>query len=471
MQALQNHDLLSSDTRAMDQLQDFVRQRREAREPIEAREAFEQELHRLFVAAEREALGQELARFDLDVPTIEVEGERYHRVLRCATTSTSAVGPVRVARSLYRRPHSGHALCPLELRAGIIEGSWTPWAAKQATWVVAHLTPKEGEELFDLLGNMTPSKSTLDRLPKALSVHWEAHRPHFEATLRHQEALPDEAVAMAVSLDGVMAPMKDGQRQAKRQQACAKGQSPSGPAGYQEVGCATVSYYDRHGERLCTRRMARMPEGNKATLKSQLTAEVMGALIRRPDLRVVKVADGAPDNWSYLAETLPVGEEVLDFYHAATHLGDALGAAYGEGTLQSQERMETLREVLRDAPDGVDTGIGALCRLRTRYPRRQAIHKALSYFREHRHRMRYGALRAQHLPIGSGVVEAACKTLVSQRLKRSGMRWRTAGGQAILTFRALCQSERFERAWPLLGETYKRSVALPQKVIAFSKRR
>jgi hypothetical protein len=410
MQALQNHDLLSSDTHAMDQLQDFLRQRREAREPVEALEAFEQELHRLFVAAEREALGQELSRFDLDVPTIEVAGERYHRVLRCATTYTSAVGPVRVARSLYRRPHSGHALCPLELRAGIIEGSWTPWAAQQATWVVAHLTPKEGEELFDLLGNMTPSKSTLDRLPKALSVHWEAQRPHFEATLRQQEAIPDEAVAMAVSLDGVMAPMKDGQRQAKRQQARVKGQSPSGPAGYQEVGCATVSYYDRRGERLCTRRMARMPEGNKATLKSQLTAEVMGALIRRPDLRVVKVADGAPDNWSYLAETLPVGEEVLDFYHAAAHLGDALGAAYGEGTPQYQARMETLSEVLRDAPDGVDTVIGALGRLRTRSPRRQAIHKALSYFREHRHRMRYGALRAQHLPIGSGVVEAACKT-------------------------------------------------------------
>jgi hypothetical protein len=471
MQALQSHDLLSSDTHAMDQLQDFLRQRREAREPVEALDAFEQELHRLFVAAEREALGRELSRFDLDVPTIEVEGERYHRVLRCATTYTSAAGPVRVTRSLYRRPQSGHALCPLELRAGIIEGSWTPLAAKQATWVVAHVTPKEGAELFDLLGNMTPSKSTLDRLPKALSVPWEAQRPHFEATLRRQEALPDEAVAMAVSLDGVMAPMKDGQRQAKRQQARAKGQSPSGPAGYQEVGCATVSYYDRQGERLCTRRMARMPEGNKATLKSQLTAEVMGALVRRPDLRVIKVADGAPDNWSYLAETLPVGEEVLDFYHAAAHLGDALGAAYGEGTPQYQERLETLSEVLRDAPEGVDTVIGALCRLRTRYPRRPAIHKALSYFREHRHRMRYGALRAQHLPIGSGVVEAACKTLVSQRLKRSGMRWRTAGGQAILTFRALCQSERFERAWSLLGETYKRAVALPQKVIAFSKRR
>jgi hypothetical protein len=60
-----------------------------------------------------------------------------------------------------------------ELRAGIIEGAWTTWAAQQATWVVAHLTPKEGEELFALLGNMTPSKSTLDRLPKALHVPWE----------------------------------------------------------------------------------------------------------------------------------------------------------------------------------------------------------------------------------------------------------------------------------------------------------
>jgi hypothetical protein len=472
MQALQSRNLLSSDTYAMDQLQAFLRQRREAHDPVADLDAFEQELHRLFIAAEREALGQELARFALDVPTLEIAGVRHHRVLRCATTYTSAVGPVRVERSLYRQGHGGgRAVCPLDLRAGIIEGSWTPLAAKQATWVVAHLTPQEGEELFGLLGNMTPSKSTLDRLPKQLSVHWEAQRPSFEAALRHPEAIPDEAVAMAVSLDGVMAPMKDGQRQAKRAQARATGKAPSGPAGYQEVGCATVSYYDRHGERLCTRRMARMPETNKATLKSQLTAEVMGALIRRPDLRVIKVADGAPDNWSYLGETLPFGEEVLDFYHAAEHLGAALGAAYGEGTPPYQERLETLSTVLRDAPHGVDKVIGTLCRLRTRYPRRQAIHAALAYFRDHRHRMRYADLRARNLPIGSGVVEAACKTLVTQRLKRSGMRWRTAGGQAILTFRALCQSARFERAWPLLVATYKQSVALPRKVIALSEHR
>src|SRR2546421_2671927 len=310
MQAWQSYDPMSSDTHAMDQLHDFLRQRREAREPVEDLTAFEQELHRLFVAAEREALGHELARFDLDVPAIEVEGERYHRVLRCETTYNSAAGPVRVERSLYRPSQGGHTVCPLDLRTGIIEGYWTPLAAKQATWVVAHLTPQEGEELFALLGNMTPSKSTLDRLPKQLSAQWEPQRPQFETTLRTQEDIPAAAVTMAVSLDGVMVPMKDGERQAKRAQAAAQGKAPSGPAGYQEVGCATVSYYDRCGERLVTRRMARMPESNKTTLKSQLTAEVMGALRQRPDLRIVKVADGAPDNWSYLSEVIPFGEEV-----------------------------------------------------------------------------------------------------------------------------------------------------------------
>jgi hypothetical protein len=297
MQALQNQSFLSSDSSAMDQLHDFLR-RRPATEPLEDFDQIEQELHRLFVAAEREALGRELSRFDLDVPQVEINGERYDQVLRCETTYNSAAGPVRVERSLYRHPSGGRAVCPLERNAGLIEGYWTPLAAKQASWAVAHLSPQESEDLFDMLGNMTPSKSPLDRLPKALSAHWEAHRVPFEAALREAESVPAEAVSIGVSLDGVMVPMKDGDRQGKRDQAKATGHSPSGPAGYQEVGCGTISYYDRDGERLLTRRMARMPETHKATLKDQLTAEVMGALIPRPDLRVVKLADGAADNWS-----------------------------------------------------------------------------------------------------------------------------------------------------------------------------
>ncbi len=152
MQALQSLSFLSSDSTAMDQLHDFLHRRRQIAEPPEDFDQIEQELHRLFVATEREALGQELSCFDLNVPRVEIDGERYDQVLRCETTYNSAVGPVRVERSLYRHPSGGRTICPLELNAGIIEGYWTPLAAKQANWAVAHLTPKESEELFDMLG-------------------------------------------------------------------------------------------------------------------------------------------------------------------------------------------------------------------------------------------------------------------------------------------------------------------------------
>ena len=76
------------------------------------------------------------------------------------------------------------------------------------------------------------------------------------------------------------------------------------------------------------------------------------------------------------------------------------------------------------------------------------------FFRKHRQRMLYHALKAEGVAIGSGVVEAANKTLVTQRMKRSGMRWRIAGGQAVLTFRALIKSARFDRAWKaIIGAT------------------
>ena len=120
-------------------------------------ERLERELHALFVTAERELLGEELERLDIDVPSVLVEGEVHHRVLRGTETYTSAAGPVTVTRSLYRSGKSS-AVVPMELRAGMVAGHWTPLAARQALWVVTHLTPGEGEGLFRELGNMRPSE-------------------------------------------------------------------------------------------------------------------------------------------------------------------------------------------------------------------------------------------------------------------------------------------------------------------------
>ena len=436
----------------------------------EGLEAFEREVHAVFVRAEREVLAEGLERFDVDVPYVHIDGRRHHRVLRASETYTSAAGPVTVMRTLYRAGQ-GKAVVPRELRAGIVEGHWTPLAARQASFLVAQLTPRECAETLRELGNMAPSKSSLDRLPKGLSARWEADREHYEAALRERLSVPQEATSMAVSLDGVMVPMKDGAREAKRAEARAQGRRTKGPAGYQEVGCATLSFYDAAGERLDTLRFARMPESMKATLKTTLAAEVHAVLAKRPELTVVKVADGARDNGTFLARLVPEGEERVDFYHAAEQLKAALDAAYGENDSKGQAQFKKLRHVLREDVDGVNKVIRALIYLRSKYPRRKRIGEVLGYWRRHRHRMDYADAASRSLPIGSGVVEATCKTLATQRMKRSGMRWRHVGGQAILTLRALAQSYRFEHAWTLLSATYRGEVALPKNVVGLPRTR
>jgi len=462
-----NDEAAASALRRLEEALQALSQRALAREDFER---FEREVHARFVAAEREVLAEELARLDVDLPYVEIGGVRHHRVLTSTETYLSAVGPLTVARTLYRAGRAP-AVVPLELRAGIVEGHWTALAARQAAYLVAHLTPQEAAGVLAELGNMAPSKSSLDRLPKRLSARWEAERETFEASLRAELTVPEGAVTLAASLDGVLVPMKDGAREAKRTRARAAGKQTRGPAGYQEVGCATLSFYDSDGERLKTVRFARMPEAKKATLKSTLTAEVRAALAQRPALTVVKVADGAPDNWTFLDSLVAEGHAAVDFFHAAEQLQKAFDAAYGENTPAAQAQGQKYRHLLRDDKDGVKKVVRALAYLKRKHPRRDRIAQVLGYFRRHRRRMAYAALRACYLPIGSGVVEAACKTLASQRLKRSGMRWRHPGGQAILTLRALVQSERFDHDWAMLSATYKAEVLVPDNVTPFLRKR
>ena len=311
----------------------FIEQRRRAREPVNDLEAFERDLRERFRAAEAEMMGEELARFDIDAPGVDIDGVPHRRVLRSSQTYMTAAGPVSVERTLYSTRQDGERAVPaMELRAGIVEGYFTPLAAQHAAWAVAHLTPGESETMFARLGAMTPSKSSLDRLPKALSALWEADRESFEERLRAGEEVPKAAHTIGVSLDGVLVPMKDGERQEKLARTRATGRVAKGPAGYSEASCGTLTLYNRDGQPLHTLRLGRMPEKGKATLKEQIAAELDAILAQRPDLRVVTLADGVHDNWAFLAP-LPGGRcaaQVVDFFHAAEHLHEAMVVVHGE---------------------------------------------------------------------------------------------------------------------------------------------
>jgi len=429
--------------------------------------AFERRLHARMMTLEREILAEHLAAADVDAPELLIDGVLHRRVLRAEQTYLTTAGEVVVERTLYRpRSDPNAPVVPaLDKVIGMVDGYLTPEAAATALYVVTEMTPKGAEALLARIGNMTPSKSTLDRLPKTISTTWEESREGFEAAVRASISIPRGAHSVAVSLDGVLAPMVDGARVEKREATAEEGRLTRGPAGYREVGCATLSFCDANGDLMSAIRFARAPEEKKATLKQMIEAELRAVRDIRPDLHVVKLADGADDNWTFLSGQLKDGVEVIDFFHAVEHLSEALGAAYGDGSTEARARLVELRHRLAEEDEGAERVIGALAYLAKKHPRSVTIKRALGYFRKHRHRMSYAALKKRGLPIGSGVVEAACKTLVAQRLKRSGMRWSEDGAQAILTPRGWVQSDRFDEAWALIAATFEAQVTTIGQVI------
>jgi hypothetical protein len=138
-----------------------------------------------------------------------------------------------------------------------------------------------------------------------------------------------------------------------------------------------------------------------------------------------------------------------DFSHGADPVPQACEVMWGAGSVDRKAECARLRTRRKEEAKGVDKIIGRLryrvSRLRGR--KREPLAKTLTSVHHQRERRRYAASRQANLPLGSGVVEAACKPLVSSRLKRSGMRWGMAGGQAVWTLRSVMQSDRWERAW------------------------
>jgi hypothetical protein len=433
-------------------------------------EEFEKELHERMMKAERDIVAAEMARLDVDADAVVIDGKVHRRVLRQSQTYMTSAGEVVVERTLYkdRKDEDGRCVSPMELTLGIVGDFWTPRAAQQALWVTTQMTPKKSAELFERVGNMNPSKSSLDRLPKIVAERWEGDREAFEKTLRDALQIPEGTFSITVSLDGVLAPIDGANSPTEvRARAAEEGRLSKGPAGYREAGCATVSFCDDKGDLLGAVRMARAPEPKKKTLKEMLAAEIAAILRREPSLKLVKVADGAADNWAFLSsDVLPDGEEAVDFFHASEHLHAAIADAYGDGTRETRHRFETLRDTLRDEESGVDKVIRALKHLAGRHSRRPTIARELAYFRKHKKRMRYFELQSKGFMIGSGIVEAACKTLVTQRLKQSGMRWSAGGAQAILTPRGWDQSERFDEAWALVAATFHADVTVLANVVA-----
>lgn len=448
-----NDPILSSLEMAMHQLSDYIDAIAEKKNTTHF-ETHEQIIFRLTQAIGQEALKETLEHYDLENNVLEVNGKKYRKKHKAARTYQTACGPVTVQRHVYACRKDDESFCPLEYQTGLIESYWTPKAAKNALWALSHLPPQEVEDLCGQWGGMNPSRSSLDRLPKALQQHWEPHTLDYHHDLCESEIIPKEAVCVAVSLDGVMIGMK---RMANEKPGAA----------WHEASCGTLSFFNKEGERLKTYYYGRMPESKKVTLKKLLKNHLEAVIRQRPELTILYVADGAQDNWTFFEEDMPLGIHVTDFYHACEYIKKGCEAAYSESE-KASEQYKKYRTLLLEEPKGIDKIIRSFRYFKTKNPKNTVFHTVVTYLKNNRERMFYQELQAKNLPIGSGVVEAACKSIVNQRMKRSGMTWNIQGGQAILTFRALIKSHRFEKAWPKIANAYLKPIVIPSNVLPFS---
>jgi hypothetical protein len=236
-------------------------------------------------------------------------------------------------------------------------------------------------------------------------------------------------------------------------------------ATYKNAMVGAISFYgavpkDQKGpERLRSFYSARMPEDRAVTFKQDFERH-LEIVESKLDPQVIKVllCDGHRVLWNYADhnERFDRYEKLVDFYHAGEHLSKAAEALFGKNSPEGKRWYTKYRAILQEQDDGVE----ALRRSLDYYGRtgrlsqssRKALAMERTFFRRNRHRMSYASFRRRGLPIGSGPVEAACKSLVKTRLCRSGMRWSRQGGQRILNFRCYVKSGLWKEFW----DTYRR---------------
>ena len=360
-------------------------------------------------------------------------------------------GAIALRSFYYLNAEDGEpGLHPLWLRLGIGSGAATPALLER----VARLSVDHTQaEVRAWLLREHGLKWSNDRLRAALAGFRQALLP-FVAELQEarlllwlkqaQQSRGRHRPVLAAGRDGIMVPMRAG--------------------GYQEASTATVSVYDRRRRRLGTVYLGQMPDAKQVTLTRALTALLTATLTAWPGPvpRLAYITDkgSAPDEYyrhvlrkmKHPRDGQPLHWEwVLNFYHVGCYIGKMAEALFGPKTPAAAQWFARMRRWLRDRPQGaaqvLRSAMQHLDRRQMSKAQKVEFWKAYRYLRRHRHLMDYWGYRRRGLPIGSGVTEAACKTVFTQRFKRSGMRWQADTGQVILDLRVIHLSGIWEEAF------------------------
>ncbi|HEY2450560.1 MAG TPA: hypothetical protein VGI49_17345 [Mycobacterium sp.] len=380
--------------------------------------------------------------------------ETYRRRKKTPNTIATLFGPIELSRCVYECLEAGEAcLWPLELRLGVVAGLATPALAERVgRWSADH----EQEAVRSLLQaehgvswSVPSVRKVAAAVRDGVAAPGEAARVKrvVELLTAAEKSPGKHRPTLAAGRDGVMVPIRG--------------------RGYQEAATGTVSVLDRRGRRLGTVYFGQMPESGQHRLTAQMSAALTAIVAGWHALggvcpRLHYLTDGGHHPREFfrrvlrrLADPWRPGQFLqwqwtVDFFHACTHLWTVAESLFGPSR-QSRAWYRRMRHWLRHRNGGVADVLRSASqhanRRRLSAARRQEFDQAYRYLRRHARWMPYAVSKRARLPIGSGVTEAACKTVFAERLKRSGMTWGVAGGQVIVDLRVLVLSGVWERSY------------------------
>ena len=394
----------------------------------------------------REALlkdGRRLLEELLNDPALPVAGDASRAGEKCTQGVERQVGSVfgvlTLRRNYYYAAGTGGGRYPLDEALGLIQGC-TPMLARLMTRAGAQSGFVGAAEDLRVYGGLQVEGRQIHRLLQhtgpAMHQAW-AQLP----AARPASPLP----VLYVSVDGTGVPMVPEALIGRR------GKQPDGSAKTREIklGCVFTQHtIDAQGRPL------RDPDSTTYLCGLEV-AEDFGGRLRREAFRrgmgqsqrTVFLGDGAAWVWEIGRINFPHAIAILDYFHAREHLTELVDAILGPASPSAPRRVESWEDWLWEGQ------VDRILRATRRHLHRhgavdpQEAQTQLAYFEKNRSRMRYGRFRSQGFFIGSGVVEAGCKTVVGQRAKQSGMRWSETGVLSVLHTRCALLGGQFDQCW------------------------
>ena len=382
-----------------------------------------------------EEIGQDIKR-DVENECVSWHGSGYvgrKALCRCGAEArfknyydkirVTLSGELVIRRAYYYCRACGGGFSPLDKKLELDSLSTSVGVRTKVGRLASWLPFEEvSVELRELLG-IHLSKNTVERVAEAMGERVKQEREAKEKIILSGliESPAEGPKRLYVGIDGTGVPMRGGGTRESKTSVIYETEDRDGKTTIKNAQyLATLERVESFGDQVYSAAFARGVE--KAG-------------------EVVVLGDGAAWIWNSFAYHYPGAVQILDFFHASEHLNEVARAWYGEGTQKARDWVEAREcDLLSDC---VETVIRSIQSWRPEdEDAREVRRKNLAYFLNNKERMRYATYKAQGYHIGSGLVESACKTVVGQRMKQSGMRWSEPGAEAILSLRSLILTDR-----------------------------